>query len=160
MGMDVYGRKPTGKEGEYFRNNVWYWRPLADYIKSVAPDLHSKCKYWQSNDGDGLNAKDSLKLADRLAAELASGRTAEYAGQYAKRHAEMPDEDCDLCEGTGIRQPIPYRGAGDPKKGGITCNACQGKKTVRPSDTYYPFEVSNVRDFIQFLRACGGFKIN
>ena len=22
MGMDVFGRKPTSKEGEYFRNNV------------------------------------------------------------------------------------------------------------------------------------------
>ncbi|QOR55575.1 MAG: hypothetical protein UMS36scaffold28_65 [Phage 59_13] len=28
MGMDVYGVKPKSKQGEYFRNNVWSWRPL------------------------------------------------------------------------------------------------------------------------------------
>ena len=27
MGMDVYGRNRCSKEGEYFRNNVWWWRP-------------------------------------------------------------------------------------------------------------------------------------
>jgi hypothetical protein len=29
MGMDVYGKEPKSDKGEYFRNNVWWWRPLA-----------------------------------------------------------------------------------------------------------------------------------
>ena len=27
MGMDVYGLEPRKEKGEYFRNNVWWWRP-------------------------------------------------------------------------------------------------------------------------------------
>ena len=28
MGMDVIGRKPKNKTGEYFRANVWSYRPI------------------------------------------------------------------------------------------------------------------------------------
>ena len=42
MGMDVIGLKPTSKEGEYFRNNVWWWGPLADYCMEVAPDNYGE----------------------------------------------------------------------------------------------------------------------
>ena len=37
MGMDVYGKNPTAPEGNYFRNSVWCWRPLAVYILQAAP---------------------------------------------------------------------------------------------------------------------------
>ena len=39
MGMDIHARNPTGERGAYFRNNVWWWRPLADYCITVAPDI-------------------------------------------------------------------------------------------------------------------------
>ena len=39
MGMDVYGKKPKGEKGDYFRNNVWWWRPLWQYCASSAPEL-------------------------------------------------------------------------------------------------------------------------
>jgi hypothetical protein len=39
MGMDVYGKDAVSEKGEYFRNNVWYWRPLWNYCIEVAPDL-------------------------------------------------------------------------------------------------------------------------
>ena len=70
MGMDVSGRKPTTKQGEYFRNNVWWWwHPLASYICEVAPEIADHCDYWQTNDGDGLNAEDAA-LADKLQQEI------------------------------------------------------------------------------------------
>jgi hypothetical protein len=71
MGFDIIGTNATTKEGKYFRNNVWWWRPLAIYIKFVAPEkLYNKCRNWQSNDGDGLNAVDSL-IPCRLSARRA-----------------------------------------------------------------------------------------
>lgn len=60
MGMDVIGKRPTSKAGEYFRRNVWHWHPLADYIVTIAPDTASSCKRWHTNEGDGLNAKQSV----------------------------------------------------------------------------------------------------
>ena len=58
MGMDVIGKNPKNETGEYFRNNVWGWGPLATYVCQVAPEITAKCKYWQSNDGDGLNGEE------------------------------------------------------------------------------------------------------
>jgi hypothetical protein len=159
MGMDVYGKAPSSETGKYFRNNVWWWRPLADYIIRTAPRIAAKCPYWHSNDGAGLSAKDSIALADILQAEIDSGRCDAFAKIRDAELAAIPNEVCRLCDGTGVRKPIPEVGAGDLKRGGLKCNACEGTGSVRPSTTYYPFDVDNVRQFIAFLRESGGFEI-
>jgi DnaJ-class molecular chaperone len=155
MGMDVFGESATSPVGDHFRNNVWSWFPLAKYSISVAPAITSKCKNWLSNDGDGLNAADSKKLADILQVEIDSGRAAEFAKRYQAENDVLPDEPCDLCEGTGQRQPPPQRGAGDQ-----LCNGCNGKGSVRPWATHDWFSVENVQSFVAFLRECGGFRIH
>ena len=38
MGMDVYGLNPD----KYFRNNVWWWRPLWDYVCNTCYDILSE----------------------------------------------------------------------------------------------------------------------
>lgn len=170
MGMDVYG-----KNGAYFRNNVWWWRPLANYACIVAPEITSKCKYWQSNDGDGLNAKDSIELANALDVELMTGRTMEYAAEYAIRMASIPDEICNLCEGTGVRTDsigvehgyvskvvpeVDNHGRPNPRAGEVGwCNGCGGAGLQRSWETSYPFSEENVKEFVTFLRECGGFEI-
>ena len=82
MGMDVFGRRPSSEAGEYFCNNFSWWHPLAEYCCEIAPAITKHCKLWHSNDGDGLNAAQSLALADRIEAELATGR----AHLYARAH--------------------------------------------------------------------------
>ena len=65
MGFDIFGVNPTTEEGKYFRNTVWWWHPLAGYILDVAPkEIISKCTYWNSNDGDGLDAANAAKSRD------------------------------------------------------------------------------------------------
>ena len=66
MGFDIYGADPVTEEGKYFRNNVWWWRPLANYCLEVAPDATAACTHWHSNDGAGLSAEGALALADAL----------------------------------------------------------------------------------------------
>jgi hypothetical protein len=153
--MDVIGRKPTSEAGKYFRNNVWWWRPLADYVCEVAPEITAKCQHWQTNDGDGLNATDSKRLAAVLKQKIAEGHTLAHAQIRAAELLALPDERCTICGGTGYRAEPPECGPGS-----MPCNGCEAKGRRRPSDTYYPFEVSNVEEFIVFLEACGGFKIN
>jgi hypothetical protein len=172
MGMDVSGRKPTTEAGKYFRNNVWWWRPLADYCCEVAPDITAKCTYWQSNDGDGLNARDSVKLADVLQREIDNGNTAAYAAIREAEIHRLPDERCEYCNATGVRddrvgqengfldRTIPADAKNHPRAGQRGwCNACDGKGFRRPSDASYPFSVENVAEWIEFLRGCGGFTI-
>src|SRR5262249_16297545 len=82
MGMDVHGRPPTNPEGENFHNKVWGWHPLATYCCEAGPEITLGCEYWHSNDGDGLDAKASVALADKLQAEIDAGRTAKWADKY------------------------------------------------------------------------------
>ena len=159
MGMDIIGRSPTGECGEYFRNNVWWWRPLADYCFSVAPDICAACRYWHSNDGDGLDAAKAFALAKALQKEIDAGRTKFYARRYASEQELMPNEPCDVCAGTGVRKTGPHRGAGDLREGGIKCNDCQGAGYVCAWASHYPFSTENVAAFAVFLCESGGFSI-
>jgi hypothetical protein len=160
MGMDVIGRRPTTKQGEYFRNSVWWWHPLASYICVVAPEIADHCEHWHSNDGDGLNAEDSAALADRLQEEIDSGRTERFAVIHGAEQEMAPNEGCELCKGTGImRTPAVGECGTGSILAGIKCNGCHGNGFVPGFLTHYPFSVKNVRNFIAFLRGSGGFVI-
>jgi hypothetical protein len=158
MGVDVIGNKPSAEEGEYFRNNWWWWRPLASYVCEIGPEITAHCKYWHSNDHDGLDAEHACALAERLEAEIASGRCERYERRHKSEQEMAPNEPCDLCDGTGTRKPVPERGAGDTVTG-VVCNGCGGEGVVRPFWTHYPFDVDNVQRFVRFLRTSGGFII-
>ena len=154
MGMDVYGRKPKSETGRYFRNNVWWWRPLWIYCEDVAPDLIPKDNGGHSNDGWGLNCSRSLQLAKRLTDLLESGEVKKHEIDYMKMIESIPKENCEICEGTGKRQPPPKRGAGE-----MECNGCGGTGKRESYQSCYPFSEDNVKEFRDFLLDCGGFKI-
>ena len=86
MGMDVIGVNPTNDRGSYFRNNVWWWRPLADFICNNYGEIASACENWHSNDGDGLDAEMSKSLAQSLTADLGNGKVAQGGGQQPEAH--------------------------------------------------------------------------
>lgn len=154
MGMDVYGKAPVSERGQYFRNNVWWWRPLWNYCETLAPDLIPADNLGHFNDGWGLDKRGARKLASRLAEALVSGETQRYAERYQAEIAALPLEPCDICGATGHRAEPPQVGPG-PR----LCNGCNGSGKVRNFATHYPFTVENVREFEAFLRDCGGFGI-
>ena len=148
MGMDVYGIKPTGQRGEYFRNNGWWWGPLADYCNFIAPDICAPCKGWHYNDGDGLDAAGAVALAEALQKEIDAGRTEAFARRYEFEQERMPDEPCGSCVGTGVQKPVPHSDeilpwdeislpATDDLKEGGKCNRCQGTGYVRPLESNF-----------------------
>lgn len=173
MGMDVIGVKPTTKEGEYFRNNLWWWRPLWNYCAEVADDIISEelLEHGHYNDGAGLDEDGAKALAMRLIEELDSGRTAQYEIEYRKELSELPMSDCEFCDATGIRtdkvgiEMGMHEKALDEEVAVVvgrshgTCNACRGYGKVEHFATHYPFNAENVREFANFLIGCGGFEI-
>lgn len=171
MGMDVYGKKATTEAGKYFRNNVWWWRPLAHYVVEHGPqEIVGKCIYWQSNDGDGLGKKDSLALAAWLREEIASGLVKDYADRRDAALKALPMLPCKYCEATGTRRDAVgvangqvkrvIEEEGHPRNGQTGwCNGCNGVGEVADDETRYPFSVENVAEFATFLESCGGFKI-
>jgi hypothetical protein len=171
MGMDVYGVKPKNEKGEYFRNNVWWWRPLADFICNNYGEIASGCESWHSNDGDGLDAELSKSLALSLKEDLSNGTVEKYAKTYNEWRSSLPREACDNCDCTGIRNDKVGEEMGMPTKElkpeiqiltGRThgwCNACDGVGTKESWLAVYPFDVDNVKEFAEFLENCGGFQI-
>lgn len=167
MGMDVIGRN---NPDAYFRNNVWWWRPLWDYCLDVAPELCEGVN-GDYNDGDGLDEDGALQLSAVLYMEIDAGRTAQYKNDYYARLAKLPRHECTLCEGTGIRTDAVGKDMGMPERElepaiqvltGRThgwCNACGGEGKTSDIRVSYGFSVENVRDFADFLADCGGFQI-
>jgi hypothetical protein len=109
MGMDVFGRKPTNKQGEYFRNSIWGWHPLASYVCVVAPEFADHCENWHTNDGDGLNAEDSAALADKLQQEIDSGRTERFAVIQTGRPLQQWSRRSDLQKRVAEEKPDSLR---------------------------------------------------
>ena len=148
--MDVYGTKPKNEKGEYFRNNIWYWRPLWDFCLETYPHIAGKVKSGYFNDGDGLNATDSKKLAKLIKQDLESGKVHQYSVERETYLNSLPLRGCEHCDSTGIRNDEYVKG---------TCNACKGVGQVKDWATQYPFDVNNVIEFQEFLDNCGGFSI-
>ncbi len=165
MGMDIYG-----KNGDYFRRNVWSWHPLADLCEWFAQDIFDKCQRWHSNDGGGLDGDDARALADALDTALRHGRVTAYIAERNAALAALPDQSCSTCAGSGIRtdaigvdQGMITRVVeqdGHPRHGQTGwCNGCDGVGHARPTATWYAVTVDDVSEFVEFLRDCDGFEI-
>lgn len=172
MGMDIYGNKPTTEKGEYFRNNMWWWRPLADFcIERYADEVGFDGTSWHYNDGAGLDAEKALHLARLIRNDLENGSVLVYEQAYREKISELPREKCRLCDGTGIRTDHVGQEMNMPTQElspevqiltGRThgwCNGCGGEGTTEHWLANYPFDIENVREFADFLEGCGGFAI-
>ena len=174
MGFDIYGLSPKGgmreypaqdienrdeviKEywewqdttlGAYFRNNVWWWRPLWQYVQEVVPNNRLK-ELGENNDGT-VTEPEATEIAKVLNEELESGRTAKYEREYLWKLVQLPDVKCDICKGKGKRKDMPEQ---------KHCNGCGGLGHERPWETHYPFSTDNVREFADFCWNSGGFEI-
>ena len=69
MGMDVRGRHPKNKKGEYFRASITAWPPILELIKKVGADIIDTETIFAMGYNDGAGPKDGAtceELASRL----------------------------------------------------------------------------------------------
>jgi len=171
MGMDVFGKQ----KGRYFRNNVWWWRRLWDFVAHI-DELYSKEKNanrlisedmyhsGHCNDGVGLETQEDCdELLNRLGWAIEEGlahareREVKEEIERAKQHnkfIEKQREDfrAKMKKKLGKKvPPIEY-----PKE-----DFEEWKKIHLQEDynAHYPFSVENVKEFCEFLDGCGGFAI-
>ena len=165
MGIDIYGVNPTNEHnGVYFRNNVWWWHPLWEYVCKECKDFLTETDMQKGGDNSGkkVSKTKALKIGKRLKSLIAADETVMHQISRADYIKNLPLEDCDICDGTGYRKEPPLTGAGHKN-----CNACNnefkqddvpvGKR--KHWDTNYPFNVENVAEFAEFCLHSGGFKI-
>ena len=152
MGFDLTGIKPLSDKGEYFRNNVWWWRPLWEYVYEQCKDIldMKDTTYGSYNNGHKISNDKAIKIAIRLKALVAMKHTKDYEIRYKHNMEQAPDEQCDLCLGTGKRIDMIVDNG---------CNKCNGSGMVRPFYTSYHFNEDNVIEFAEFCEESGGFEI-
>ena len=96
MGMDVYGINPKAENGDYFRANVWYWRPLWQCVAYFCDDILSEedIERGTYNDGYEYDETTALEISDKLENALKNGDLHKFVEGREKFISEMSkDED-------------------------------------------------------------------
>src|SRR5437016_168216 len=76
MGMDVLGRNPRDKCGQYFRAAIYHWYPL-QAVMIAAGSVEALA--WSTNDGHGLESQEDCdKLVNQLEEYLRRNPEVEY----------------------------------------------------------------------------------
>lgn len=176
MGMDVYGREPRNEVGEYFRSNIWWWRPLWNYTAEIDDSYsehHSANKLISQklfdsghfNDGEGLETEeDCLELVERLEWSIDEGLLTEYQKEIdatvkrAKENNAKVDKKLKALKKkviikTGDVDIIPRDFPED------FYDEWQSLQKERDYNDSYPFSQEHVEEWIEFLKVSGGFEI-
>lgn len=172
MGFDLYGESPKNKNGEYFRNNVWWWRPLWQYVAVECSDIitDKDVKAGGYNDCHLINESKAKQIADRLLGLCKDGKPQAQQDLYEKDSKPQIkfNEMCDKAA------KYLYDNIVDKQDGKITCPgdmkehdpdnyerwsqlASMGK--IQFIQTNYPFDANNVKEFAEFCKDSGGFTI-
>ena len=143
MGFDLYGRKPGGEDrpddpnwddkeqvdaylawqdntdGAYFRNSVWSWHPLFDFVYKHCKDIFEKAIedelidfkdidsfYTSCHHNDGVMIPEELanKISERLDYIDTKGKLEQWEVEEDIIRERRPKEECDICNGTGTRK--------------------------------------------------------
>jgi hypothetical protein len=163
MGFDIHGRKPTG-EGKNFRRSQLAWPPLTALCRELVPDISGHCSYWTSNDGDGLDGDAAAELAGRLRELIEDVTVTDYIKQLRVMRARLPNVTCEACKGAGVitravAKMVDVPIGGLDKDGKFVCLSCAGAGGVPSFLACHLLDESDVGEWIDFLRSCGGFSI-
>jgi len=173
MGFDLYGLSHTDVEdkysgeieGVYFRNNVWWWRPLSEYIIKHTEQISEDDEdIWNYNDCREVPEGVAIGIAVKLQELVDSGHTAKYAKDWNTMVA-----DAEIWN-KGVEKLLEKLKKRVIKKSGNKHIAPNDYPTIdklewdrlystKESGAYYDFTVDNVKEFISFARKSGGFKI-
>ena len=95
MGMDVYGINHKTDNGDYFRANVWYWRPLWQCVSYFCDDILSEedIERGTYNDGYEYDETTALEISDKLENALKNGDLHKFVEGREKFISEMEDKD-------------------------------------------------------------------
>ena len=150
--FEAYEKWNEENPGDYFRANVWWWRPLWDYVCHVCNDILTEEDMGKGtyNDGHEIDNEQALAIADRLKTLHKNGDMLKHQIERESYIKGLDKIDCTTCNGTGQRNDEYVKG---------DCNGCNGKGKRKSWETNYPFETDFVMDFAKFCEQSGGFSI-
>ena len=160
MGVDISGRKPKTEAGDYFCSNWWGWRPIVAI--SEAAMISSKLDYdtsnWGSNDGKGLRTqKQCDKLADAIEL-LISNNWNEYLTEDDDRIYIVMGSWCEAGTGKFIGSEREHVLNQQFEYGDILYAPVVAENGTMVESSHGT-SLGRLKEWITFLRNCGGFKI-
>ena len=160
--LDEYEKEVIG---DYFRSNVWWWRPLASYVIQYTGSVNeADAEMWGTNDGHEVDDETAQQIHNQLQVLIESGHTQKFQDDYekerkiAEEHNDKVEKElkkfCDSVEkklGKTNLAPNDF-----PKADKEKWDKIYNKRKWSAS---YPFSVEHVKEFAEFCRFSGGFKI-
>jgi len=160
MGVDISGRKPKTEEGDYFCSNWWGWRPILAISEAamINSKLDYDTSYWGSNDGKGLRTqKQCDKLADAIEL-LISNNYNEYLTEDDDRIYIVMGSWCEAGTGKFIGSEREHILNQQYEYGDILYAPVVAEDGTLVESSYST-SLGRIKQWITFLRSCGGFKI-
>lgn len=158
--FELKNKSEEDNPGFYFRNNVWWWRPLWEYVCNVCQFIldEEDMDNGHNNGGHEITGEKANTIANVLLELIESKDVQKYEVEYTSRLKSLPLETCQYCYGTGKRNDENVKGK---------CNVCNSQYRdesipvgkVRNFDCSYPFSTDNVKRFAIFCKESGGFSI-
>ena len=150
--------------GTYFRNNVWWWRPLWELVCHFCEDTLSPQDMEEGsfNSGHRIDVDKALDMHLNLEDAIKNGKVQEYITNYICHLDSLEDEDCHVCDGKGKRS---LKGTMDLNWNVIEddsiqkCKHCEGSGKRPSFKKSYPLNLENVQEFSKFCKLSGGFEI-
>lgn len=85
MGMDISGKNPINKKGEYIRFGAFSWPNYINFAELVAPEQFSLIEYPYTNDGSGLDAENAKIMGEKILKAINSPIGVEYIESIPER---------------------------------------------------------------------------
>ena len=164
--FDFQNKYQEDNQGTYFRNNVWWWRPLWQFVCEQCQEFLTVADMngGNSNDGYKITKTKSIKIAKRLSKVLAGTFVDEVDREHSLRAAKAKVDNEQLKEQMdAIHKEVNKNHVGNSI---VPANYPKPyyKKWKKLQDAHnwdgdYPFDKENIENFAKFCRDSGGFEI-
>jgi len=160
--LDEYEKEVVG---DYFRSNVWWWRPLASYVINYTGCVdENDAEMWSTNDGHEVDGETAQQIHNQLQVLIESGHTQKFQDDYekervkAEKHNDKVEKELKkFCKSVEKKLGKTNLAPADfPKADHDEWERIYHKRRWSAS---YPFSVEHVKQFAEFCRFSGGFKI-
>jgi hypothetical protein len=134
MGMDVVGRNPSSPAGKYFGANLWSWRPIQDLIVRLCSDLLDDETLVGLGYNDGQGPKQQATCTEM----------ATQFERWMEHHVAGHQLDLDLRV---------------TKDGEFVTRKESAENPGLETESAYRVDDETLKEWIEFLRHCGGFEV-
>ena len=95
--FDIKEQYEEDNPGYYFRNNVWWWRPLWNFVAGMCDDILTEkdIEHGSFNDGHKISKTKAAKIAKRLFKLIEEGTIKKYEKMYKQQIKKLNKDNWD-----------------------------------------------------------------